>query len=771
MKTGIDRKTNSFSSLRILLVEESEHDFLALCRAFKRSRAASEIIRYVRAEDALLRIEADSIPFDLVVTEYKLSGMSGLEFCKELIDRKFSLPRVLLTGAKCERLALEALKKGFDDYLIKESYQGYPDLLPVIFPHVVQKHRYRQSIKRAEEESKTQAPQNDIKENMTEMVCRFLYDTTLTYINDACCRYFSAEREDLLGLSFMRFIHKEDHEALKKHLASLSLEDPVGKMQCRVLLPAGEIRWQEWTNRAIFDGQSCLAEFQSVGLDISKCKQAQDDLHLSEDRYHYLVESVLDGFFICEITSGNFLVINKKACDLFGYPMQEALTLSIWDMIARGESETIKEDIRARLNREATSPFCSACKVLCKDGSEFKAELSASIVSFQGEQALQGIIRDISEQEGLQQKLAEVYKLEGVSTLACGIAHQFYNVLAEITGEIGRLESDFPEDENINKYVEPMYDATQRMSHLNRQLFSCAGGEKYQPEIISLNELVEEILVLVGHTIDPAIQVETVLADNVFNVEADAALVQLKLAALMTTTAGAIEGPGRIKIITKNEEIEDEFAKKQPKMRPGRYVCLTVEADGKGLDERTKRTLIEPFLSTSSEERSLGVAVVADIEEEHGDWMTVDAYFSVSESKKTASEKEKTELPNNTNGTILIVEDEEAEEGITRAILEKLGYYVLEVKTGMEAINLARAFDGEIDLAFLDIVLPDMGCEELYALLMEALPNLKVILCSGYSNDTLVQKVLDEGAQAFIQKPFTVATVSEKLEEVLEGKP
>ena len=98
--------------------------------------------------------------------------------------------------------------------------------------------------------------------------------------------------------------------------------------------------------------------------------------------------------------------------------------------------------------------------------------------------------------------------------------------------------------------------------------------------------------------------------------------------------------------------------------------------------------------------------------------------------------------------------------------MEKLGYSVLGAKTGMEAINIVRAFEGEIELAFLDIVLPDMGGEEVYSLLREARPGLKVIVCSGHANDGIVQKVLDAGAQAFIQKPFTVATVSAKLEEL-----
>ncbi len=767
MGITIFRPNNKSRPLRILLVEESEHDFLAFRRTFEKSRFASEITRYVRAEDALVRLEADAASFDLVVTEHKLPGMPGLELCKELIDLQISLPMVLLTGAESESLPLEALKEGFDDYLVKDTAQGYPGLLPIVLLDVVRKHEYRQAIKRMEKESKTRAPYDAVSENLTEMVCRSLPDTTLTYVNDACCRYFRKKREELLGQSFMRFINEEDQENVENHFDSLNYESPVGKIEYRVILPNGEIRWHEWTNRAMFDEQGGLTEFQSVGTDISGRKRAEEDLRQTEERYRFLAENVFDGFFICETISGNFLLINKRACDILGYPMQEALSLSILDMVASGENEKLKEDIRGEIEGTTITPLRGAYKMVRKDGSEFKAEVSASVVSFQGGQALQGVFRDIGEQEDTRKELEKARRLEGVSTLVSGISHQFNSELAEITGDIGRLESDFPEDESINRYVEPIYDATQRMSRLSGQLLGCTGNGEYKPEIISLNEIVEETITLVQHTIDPAIQIEPLLTDDISNVEADPAHIQLELAALMTNIAEAIEGPGLIKIITKNEEMDEELAKKYSGLSLGSYVCLTLEADGKGMNETTRRKLIEPLLRANFEERGLGVAIEPEITEGHDSRVSVDIYFPASESNKTTPEKANTEQPEGER-TVLVIEDEETEVGITRAVLEKLGYNVLEVKSGMEAVNLARTFKGGIDLVFLDIVLPDMGGEEVYSLLMEARPDMKVIVCSGYANDGLVQRLLDAGVQAFIQKPFTVAMVSEKLEEILQ---
>ena len=137
--------------LRILLVEDNEHDWLAFRRAFQKSQILSEIRRCVRAEEALRRLDTDASSFDLVVTDYKLPGMSGLELCQALLEREVPLPLVLLTGAGTEHLAVEALKAGVDDYLIKDPDQGYLELLPLVLPEVVRKYGDRLARQRAEE--------------------------------------------------------------------------------------------------------------------------------------------------------------------------------------------------------------------------------------------------------------------------------------------------------------------------------------------------------------------------------------------------------------------------------------------------------------------------------------------------------------------------------------------------------------------------------------------------------------------------------------------
>lgn len=756
--------------LQILLVEGSEHDFLALQRVLQKSAVSSVLTRYVRAEEALERLAADAASFDVVVTDYKLPGMSGLELCRELLQRHVSLPMVLMSGVRSDRLEIRALKAGFDDILIKDSSRGCLELVPFFLLNVVERHRCRRIIRQELEKSKHEAPHAAIAENMHEMVCRFLPDRTLTYANDAFCNRFSLNRQKVAGRNFMTFVHDEDKEKFNHHLEALRPEHPVGKVQCRVVLPSNEIRWQRWINRAIFDDSELLMEFQSVGWDITAEKNVEDRLNESEANYRFLLESLFDGFFVCEIESGNFLLINKKACDLFGYPMPEAFQHSLWDVMSPGEHDEFCDKIEANLRQKAPAPYQDVYTFLRKDGSEFRAQVSASLAALKGEQVVQVVFRDVAGQADLRLQLERTGALEGLAILATAIGHHFNNALAEITGNIGRLESDFPNHEDLSKYVEPIYDAAGQMSRLNSQLLAASRREPQGTQDTALNDTVKEILSLVRHVVDPAVRFETVLAPDLYAVTTDACQVQLKLLTLLTHLAEAIDGSGCIRITTRNEALDAEASRIHPGLKPERYACLTVEANEKGMDQSTRDKLVQSLSENGYEGDDISrkhagwLAVVLDIE----GGFKVSIYFPAAEKKETPPPETSDETVAD-EGFILVVEDDDTGAGITRAMLEKLGFRVLAAKTGSEAVRLARRFEGDIRVAFLDTVLPDMGGLEVQSLLKEIYPNIKVIILSDDTNNGLVQAILEAGADTVVEKPFTLEVLAAELAAISEG--
>ncbi|MFH1951154.1 MAG: response regulator, partial [Pseudomonadota bacterium] len=206
--------------------------------------------------------------------------------------------------------------------------------------------------------------------------------------------------------------------------------------------------------------------------------------------------------------------------------------------------------------------------------------------------------RTEEEKKRLQAHLQQAQKMEAIATLAGGIAHQFNNALSSITGHTGLLEMEYPEDEKIMDYAKAMKQSAHRMAHLTSQLLAYARGGKYNPQTLSLGNFVEGTLPIIQHTLDPDIRLETDLPQDVMNVEVDRTQMQMVLSALMANSNEAIDPPGRIRISTRNMDIDQKFIKDHPGLTPGSYVCLSIEDDGKGMDEETRDRIFDPFFTT-----------------------------------------------------------------------------------------------------------------------------------------------------------------------------
>jgi CheY-like chemotaxis protein len=296
-----------------------------------------------------------------------------------------------------------------------------------------------------------------------------------------------------------------------------------------------------------------------------------------------------------------------------------------------------------------------------------------------------------------------------------------------------------------------------------------------------LDDFVIETVPLLQYDLSPEVRVETRFQKDISYIRADHAQMQMVLSAILANSNEAIEDEGIIRIGAENKDIDEAFTKQHPGLNPGLYVCLTIEDNGKGMDEETIDGIFEPFFTTKFQGRGMGMAAVYGIIKGHDGAITVESepgkgsvvriYLPAVEAKEDAKavKQPKTEIPMG-EGTILVIEDEEPLVGLFREILERLGYRALLARTGKEAVELAKTFVGQIDLALLDIKLPDMDGDRVYPLIMDARPDLKVIVCSGYSMHSPAKDIIEAGAQGFIQKPFLIASFAEKLKEVLEGK-
>lgn len=381
------------------------------------------------------------------------------------------------------------------------------------------------------------------------------------------------------------------------------------------------------------------------------------------------------------------------------------------------------------------------------------------------------------EDTQLSISLQQAQKMESIATLAGGIAHQFNNALAVIMGNLELIQMDGSTEDKLNIYVEPINQASQKMVQLTGQLLAYARGGKFQTETISAYQFVTETLKIVQHSMAPNMEVETDLDKETSHIEVDRTQMQMLLAAILSNASEAMNKKGLVRITLRDVDVTKRQCLEHPGLRPGQQVLLRISDNGKGMDEQTRDRIFEPFFTTKFQGRGLGMAAVYGIVKKHGGCVyvesdprqgtTVSIYLPKAQAyDMEISEKITPYLSEAKSGTALIVEDEHLVLEVNRAIIEKLGYHVLEAKSGKEAIEITKQYDGKIDFVLLDVILPDMDGSLIYPELMNLRPELKVVVCSGFALDGPAKKILEAGAESFMQKPFTVAALSSVLKRI-----
>jgi PAS domain S-box-containing protein len=502
--------------------------------------------------------------------------------------------------------------------------------------------------------------------------------------------------------------------------------------------------------------------------------RAEEALRENETKFRSLFDLSPQAVALVDMDTGRLVDVNDSFCKVAEYHRNEIVGRTV-----KEASFYTDKDRERFLSKIKISGDIHGLEIdfKVKDGLILNTLLSARVIQIAGKAFIIIIIVNMTDQKRLQERLLQAQKMEAITALAAGLAHEFNNALASIVGSLELLRMDVADDKNILKYVETMDSSTSRMTNLTSQLLAYARGGKYHSSNISLTNMVKNTLPLIRRTMDDSIQIETDISKEEFYIEADVTQIQMVLSAVVANAAEAIEKEGRIIVSVRKKDIDANFAKQYPDLKPGSYACLTIRDNGKGMKEETRIRIFEPFFSTKFQGRGLGMAAVFGIVRNHNGCISIDSepgrgtsvyiYLPAIEAL-VEDREEKTEITGGT-GTILIIEDENDVMAVSRAMVRRIGYTVLEAKTGKEAVDIARDFEGGIDLAMLDIALPDIQGERVFELIREIRPDIKVVICSGYAIEGPVQKILNAGAQGFIQKPYKFKELSKKLKEVLEG--
>ncbi|OLC06005.1 MAG: hypothetical protein AUH41_13780 [Gemmatimonadetes bacterium 13_1_40CM_66_11] len=591
-----------------------------------------------------------------------------------------------------------------------------------------------------------------------------------------------AERE-VLGQRLADIIvphaHREAHAAgLRRFLATG--EGPIlnQRIELTALRRDGTEFPVELAVAPVRVGSSWL--FSAFVRDITARRAADEALRVSEQKFGSAFQAHPSPMAIATLADARWVDVNESLLRLFGMNRAETVgrsgqELGLW------KSEELRQSMLTRLR--AGGPFRNVeVEWLTRSGEVRSGLLSAEVIAFAGEPHFLLHFQDITERKQLEVQLRQAQKMEAIGRLAGGVAHDFNNLLTAIFGYVDLLREEIPAGSAAQQDLAEVRKASERAASLTKQLLAFSRQQVLEPVVLKPNALVEDVEKMLHRLIGEDVELRLSLSPDTGNVRADPGQLQQVLMNLVVNARDAMPTGGKLILETANSELSEQYVELHQPVVPGHYVMLAVSDTGAGMTPETKGRIFEPFFTTKEKGKGtgLGLSTVYGIVKQSGGYIW--AYSEVGRGTTFKIYLPRVDEPAEPlwkpteNGsvagteTILLAEDDPILRPLARALLEKLGYTVLEGEDAQSALAAARAYGGPIHLLVADVVMPGPSGRELARRLAEFRPETKILYVSGYTDDAIVHHGMLEPGLNFLQKPFTPAVLARKVREVLDAK-
>ncbi len=534
-----------------------------------------------------------------------------------------------------------------------------------------------------------------------------------------------------------------------------------------------------------YDEMARLAQERTIKLieankrlkqEVEKRKQIEQALRESEAKYQDLYDNAPDMSLSVDAKTGKIIQCNQTLLKNLGYEKEEIIGREVSELY-HPSSEQERKRV-ARLFLKTGEVDNSEIKVMRKDRTTLDVSLKISAIRDAEGKVLysRSIWHDITERKKLEARLQQAQKMESLGTLAGGVAHDFNNLLMAIQGRTSLMLMDTDSLNPNFKHLKEIENYVNNGADLTNGLLDFARVGEYEVKPTDLNKLIARQNQIFGRT-KKEITIHEKLDKDLWTVLIDRGQIEQVLLNLYVNAAHAMPDGGELYIQTENVYIDRNYVKPF-KVEPGKYVRISVTDTGIGMDEATVQKIFEPFFTTKEMGRGTGLGLssvygivknhggVINVYSEKGEGSTFTIYLPTTEKSPQVEQELPQEILQGTE-TILLVDDEEIIVTVGREILTSLGYTVLVARSGKEAIALYQENKDKIHIVILDMIMPDMGGGITYDKLKEINPEVKVLLSSGYSLNGLATKILERGCDDFIQKPFKLDTLSQKIRTIL----
>jgi two-component system cell cycle sensor histidine kinase/response regulator CckA len=757
------------ATLKILHLEDDANDAELVEETLRGAELNDEITRVQNRTEFLAALDGGA--WDLILADYALPSFDGLSALSIVRKRELETPFIFVTGTMGEATAVEALKRGATDYVLKTSLPR----LPSVVQRALQEATDRRRRRAAEEALST-----------SEIRYRRLFETAqdgillldaetgvITEANPFLLKLLRYTAEEIVGKKLWEIGAILDVVASQDAFRNLQARGFVRYENIPLETKTGETKAVEFISNTYWAGDKTV--IQCNVRDITERTRAEAE----NARLVTAIEQSGEGVMITN-TTGDIEYVNPAFTRITGYALEEVLGRNPRILKSGKQDPTLYQRLWATILKGEI--WHGELVNRRKDGKLYTEEMNIAPVRDSRGDITHFIAtkHDVTERKHLEDQLRQAQKMEAVGRLAGGVAHDFNNLLTVINGYSDMLLDRVTGSDPTRGPVEEIRRAGDRAASLTRQLLAFSRQQVLEPKVLDLNELVadgEEMLRrLIGEDIDLAV----VRASRLGRVKADPGQIFQILMNLAVNARDAMPQGGKLTIETSDVEFDEARAQRHP-IAPGRYVMLAVSDTGVGMDADTQARMFEPFFTTKEKGKGtgLGLAMVYGTVKQSGGFIWVYSEPGRGTTLKIhlprveeVHELVRTSQPQRHSSagteTVLLLEDEEAVRTLASVILQSSGYKVLESRSPEDALRIGEQCKEPIDLLLTDMVMPRMSGRQVAEHLASLRPALRVIFMSGYTDNALVHDGALEARSAFLQKPFTPLALARKVREVLD---
>ena len=680
--------------------------------------------------------------------------------------------------APYSRLAAMTTKISKGDYRIESLPASYPEIdrLAENFKSMAEAVQFREEALQGSKERLRQSERQlkDIHDSVSDLIYTHDLKGRLLTVNQAMTTVFGYKREELVD----RYIS----DFMKPELTAIFETEYLNQIKNRhhdegvfaLFAKDGHKLYIEYSN-VLVKPEDGVAFISGIGRDVTQRVLSDRIIKEREERIHAILEATPIPLVVYDF-KGCPLFLNPAFITVFGWTLDELQNRHI-PFVPEDQQQKSVEAIKALYRKEELGAL--ETQRLTKDGRLLDILISAALTRGDGEEPSGMVVslNDLTEKKKMEAGMLQAQKMEAIGTLAGGIAHDFNNLLMAIQGNISLMIMDLGADHPLYHQLKDIEQYTNQGAALTRQLLGFAKGGKYEVRPLNINELIKAHNHVFGRT-RKEIRIHGKYEENLWAVAADRGQMEQVLMNLYINASHAMPEGGDIFVETMNVSLKNDNSRPF-RILSGRYVQISLIDTGIGMDKATRQRIFDPFFTTKKMGRGtgLGLASVYGIIKNHDGFIEADSevgkgatfnlYLPAVKDKVIPADRKKKEKEPllKGEGTILLVDDEEMILDIGQAMLQRIGYSVITCLSAKEAIATYRMQKAKIDLVIVDMIMPEMGGGELFDHLKVVDPQVNVLLSSGYSVDGQAQEILDRGCKGFIQKPFDLRRLSQKIRE------